>query len=617
MHALQHTELNESRPSFSSGRKLTIGQQVVLWMLCEKDRTLSSKQLILQAETEYSCFIQVSLRHVNRWRAEWQLSRQRGRPRRRHQLQHIDSSGVLWARFNLPCVGLQLFVLWLQQLPLYQQLVDALQQAIDAYRKTHPGESFPLLYHRPQTLLLRFLALLLAPLFGIRKLTEYDVVEHPLFSMIGKSFQSSTLNQFLGQLERVDASSYLMPLLWSEQKGSLGYIDGHMIAFWTSQKMHKGLITMLGRVMAGSNAVVTHNEHGTPLYFEYFAPDYCLPTLIVEYCQSIVESIGIKLFIIDREVNSLQIAMTFTNKGWGLLCMFDKNEYDGFESFTYEVISDGDDEYPIYRAWWKDEDKKKNDPRNIVLMEKDEKVLAYWATNQFKEEMAEKDWPELYSSRNNIQENGFKRMIAHGALNTNYGTKKIEGPDRHQERRKEKLQQEYERTSEQWEKVKTEVELQKEKIQESEEKAHGIRLTQRKNKLVKLEERESVKQEKKEALEAKLEQEKEPKRRQDRDFRKQQVMTFRTLLLDQLLQTFFGIVMGPVNETVSMDRLLKLFGRSGGYVEKESEWKYWIDTDGLSKKNQILLEQLIGQLNEMNLMDHGKPVKVRLREGPE
>ena len=50
-------------------------------------------------------------------------------------------------------------------------------------------------------------------------------------------------------------------------------------------------------------------------------------------------------------------------------------------------------------------------------------------------------WPRVYRQRSEIQENSFKRMISHGALNVNYGTKKEVGPDRHQQREREKVEE--------------------------------------------------------------------------------------------------------------------------------------------------------------------------------
>ena len=613
MHAQQYTESSEARPNFSSTRKLTEEQFLMIWMACKQDRSQPSRQLLLELQNKCQQKINISIRQLNRWRVEWNLNRPKGRPHRLNQLLHRSSTQVILFQPNLPCVGLHLFLFWLEQQSFYVRLLDALQQAIAAHRQVNPDDSFPLLFHRPSTLLHRFLALLLAPLFGIKKLTGYDVIEHPLKSLLGVSFLSSTLNQYLGQLERIDASSYLLPLLYEENQGSLAYIDGHMFAFWTGQKMHKGIITMLGRVMAGTNAVVSHNEHGHPLYFELYAPDYRLPSLILEYCQNLVDLTGIRLFIIDREINSLKIAQEFEQRGWGLLSMLDKNESDGFESFTYKLIQDGKN--PIYRAKWKDREKRKNDPRHFVLMEKDDKILVYWATSPFKKKVKEKDWPQVYFARSEVQENGFKRMIAHGALNTNYGTKKIEGPDRHQARKKEKLEEQHDKAAARWEKSKVAIEQQKDKIVESEQRGHSKRLEQRQKKLKKLEKDEQAKQEKKEKLEAKLKQEEEPRSRSDRDFRKQRVMTFRTLLLEKLLSLFFGLVQGPLDETVSMDRLLQLFKRSGAMMEEESSVVYWMDSDELSKSNQVLLQKIAGSLNQMGLTREEKAVQVRLRQG--
>jgi hypothetical protein len=39
------------------------------------------------------------------------------------------------------------------------------------------------------------------------------------------------LRQFLGQLERINASEALMPTLVPAQSSQIAYIDGHMIAY--------------------------------------------------------------------------------------------------------------------------------------------------------------------------------------------------------------------------------------------------------------------------------------------------------------------------------------------------------------------------------------------------
>ncbi|MCP4108406.1 MAG: hypothetical protein GY749_23160 [Desulfobacteraceae bacterium] len=49
--------------------------------------------------------------------------------------------------------------------------------------------------------------------------------------------------------------------------------------------MHKGKITMLGRIMAGSKAVIAHNENGHAIYAEYSPPDIHLNNIVSDYCE--------------------------------------------------------------------------------------------------------------------------------------------------------------------------------------------------------------------------------------------------------------------------------------------------------------------------------------------
>ncbi len=123
---------------------------------------------------------------------------------------------------------------------IFCQVVTLLQQRIHAYSDAHPGVDFPLLHHNEATLLRRFQALFSGALCGIEKLTECDVKEHPLERLLGRSYQSSTLNQFLGQLERIEAGEALLSALApadagmrgkAGEKGDICYVDGHILNF--------------------------------------------------------------------------------------------------------------------------------------------------------------------------------------------------------------------------------------------------------------------------------------------------------------------------------------------------------------------------------------------------
>ena len=95
----------------------------------------------------------------------------------------------------------------------FAKRLESCKRRCEFTKDDNPDDSFPLLNHGRETIERRFKALIYAPLFGIGKLTEYDMKEHALETIIGRGYQSSTLNQFLGQLERVEAGEALVPAL--------------------------------------------------------------------------------------------------------------------------------------------------------------------------------------------------------------------------------------------------------------------------------------------------------------------------------------------------------------------------------------------------------------------
>jgi len=294
-----------------------------------------------------------------------------------------------------------------------------LQHAIHTYRTQHPDDDFPLLHHREQTLRRRFQALFFAPLLGIETLTAFDTREHPLQTLLGRGYHSATLTQFLGQLERIDAAGALLPALVPQQVGQIAYVDGPMIAYGSRVPMHKGKITMLGRIMAGSQAVITHDEAGQGLFVEYHPPDQHLSQFIVAYCQKVALATGLSVFVIDRAANSLALARAFDHQAFGLLCMLDDNEHHGLESFEATLEETRQDGTKVYSGPWKIP--RAEDPRHFVIVEPVEgKTLVYWGTPRVKATVEPTAWPQVYRERSEIQENSFKRMIDHGALNTNY-----------------------------------------------------------------------------------------------------------------------------------------------------------------------------------------------------
>ena len=604
------------RPPLASGYKLIGAQKDLLWNMLQGDPGISSIELLQRFEA-ISGRISITVRHLNRLRLSWGLSGRRGRPIGRKKDASSASGEVVYVEFNLLYVGIHLFADWMEGEGRFVGVIELLLCCVEIYTQEHPEESFPLLNHRVWTLAQRFKALFYAPLFGVKKLSELDLKEHPLQTLIGQDYQTSTLNQFLGHLERVGAGERLMPFLAQGANGQIGYIDGHMIPFWTSRCLHKGKITMLGRVMAGTNALIAHDEKGESLFGELYAPDFHMNEFILDYCQQIVSHTGIELFVIDREINSVKIAAIFEEKKWGLLSMLDSNQYQGLEDWDLEFegrLSDGNQ---VYSGQWQDEAKRQKDPRWFVIVLLEEKLLPYWATTKFKETFSALQWPEIYSNRTELQENSFKRMIEHTALNTNHGTKIIVGPDRHQQRRLQELEEEREQISKKRESQEILMDLQQSKVKESQEKDHRKRLEQRQARLEAIQQQQKQLEEKQQEVQRKIDELGPPKQRADRDLRKQAIMLFRSLFLENSLRAFWMALLEKLNISISLETLLiLLFQRGGTCVETKTETIYLVNADGLSLPYQRLLQGLVVGINEMRLQHHGKRVAVQVRGSP-
>jgi len=305
----------------------------LVWKVLHEEPQCPSR-VVLDKVAQSQVPIAVSVRHLNRLRAKWNLNRSKGRPGQTAWSRPVcASAAVVQVTPHLSCVGVHLLAHWLDQHDAFGPVVAQLRQAIAAHKRTQPDDDFALLHHREQTLRRRFQALFFAPLLGIETLTGFETHEPPLQTLLGRGYHSSALSQFLGQLERIAAAEALLPALVPDTVGQVTYVDGHMIAYWSRRSMHKGKITMLGRIMAGSQAVIAHNATGQALFVASYPPDIHLSQVIVEYCQKVARATGSALFVIDRAVNAVAIACAFDARGWGLLCMLDDNEYEGLDSF--------------------------------------------------------------------------------------------------------------------------------------------------------------------------------------------------------------------------------------------------------------------------------------------
>jgi len=240
--------------------------------------------------------------------------------------------------------------------------------------------------------------------------------------------------------------------------------------------------------------------------------------------------------------------------------------------------------------------------------------VVYWGTPQVKDALAATKWPQVYRERNELQENGFKRMLDHGALASNDGRKTIVGPDRQQQRAREKRAQSLVAAQQRLAKKAEALKTHQDTVAESEHKGHGKRLAQRQRALAVAEKESKDAQDHHETLAAHASALGPPRERAERDFRPQTLMTFRTLLLENALTSCMAGLVGTLTMQGSLDCLVHiLFARSGARMETDSPIIYWMNTIGLSGAYQRLLTAVVDGLGAIDLRDQGKPIRVRLK----
>ena len=145
--------------------------------------------------------------------------------------------------------------------------------------------------------------------------------------------------------------------------------------------MHKGKITRRGRIMAGSQAVITHEDTGQAVFVAYYPPDRHLSQSIVAYCQQVALATGSTRFVIDRAVNAVALAEACDARGVGVRCMLDENAHEGLESCAATAVATLADGTRVYSGPWKAS--RTADPRPCVIVEPPaDKPLVYWGTPQ-------------------------------------------------------------------------------------------------------------------------------------------------------------------------------------------------------------------------------------------
>jgi hypothetical protein len=491
-----------------------------------------------------------------------------------------------------------------------------LPPAIHPYRTPHPDDPFPLVPHCEQPLRRRFPALCLAPLLGIEPLTACDPHAHPLQTLLGRGYHRATLTPCLGPLERIDAAGARLPALGPPPVGQMADVDGPRIASWSRVPMHQGTRTMLGRLMAGSQAVITQDAAGQGLLGASHPPAQPLSPCLVASGQPVPLATGASIGVIARAVQARARARAFAPQGWGLLCLLDDHAQHGLESCAAPVEATRQDGTRGSRGPWKRP--RADDPRHWGIVPPVEgKTCVYGGTPRGTATVAPTAWPQVSRERSERQEHRCKRMMDPGALHPNDGRKKMIGAERHPPRVRAPLDPALEAAQKRVEQQGKEGKTPQATVGESASTGHGKRLEQRQRTLAGLDKAPHDAPPRPGQLAAHVAAVGPPGERADRDVRPQTIMTLRPLRFEQALMSFMARLCGCRKTQVRLDcRWQLLCARSGARMETAPQVVYGITTAGFSVPYHRRLAEVVSGLGAMDLRDQGKPIQVRCKTMP-
>lgn len=245
------------------------------------------------------------------------------------------------------------------------------------------------------------------------------------------------------------------------------------------------------------------------------------------------------------------------------------------------------------------------------------KPLVYWGTPKVVAALEPTAWPRVSRARTEGQANSVKRMIDHGALAIHDGRKTIVGPDRHQQRGRDKRDQALEAAHKRGDQQAAVRKAKQAQGAASESKGHGQRLAQRQRALAGWDKAWQDAQHKHAPWTAQAAALGPPKARADRDFRQQTIMTLRTLLVENALGALMALLCGQLPTKVSLDCILRILcERSGARMETASHVVYWVNPAGLSVPYRRMLTEGVEGLWGMDWREQDKPMRVCLKDMP-
>ena len=172
-----------------------------------------------------------------------------------------------------------------------------------------------------------------------------------LKTICGFQYKQATVAKFLAELKYLALSEDLLRFqvgFWQERWSGAHpndehlpllcyYVDGNTKALWSSKRVKKNKVTMLGRVMGCLEQVFIHDGHGRPIYFETYSGHAPLGEHVLGLFEKIEDSLegpGPKLpveraIVMDAASNSVRTLRAFAaQKQYHYITSLDDNQWD-------------------------------------------------------------------------------------------------------------------------------------------------------------------------------------------------------------------------------------------------------------------------------------------------
>jgi len=275
-----------------------------------------------------------------------------------------------------------------------------------------------------------------------------------LESIYGFTYKYMTMEHFLGQLTRVQASASLAEDLafayaqaWYPGDDPLTiFADWHIKPHWTKFYSHAGHVTMWGRVMPGTKQLILNGPEGRLLGGWDYPIDTHMSHILVDLEAALGHTLqrSIACSVTDSEGGGLPVGKRYADAQQNYISVLHRERsYDraDFElEGPWEPVMD-DPEHKAAFAHWSDSKRAAEDPRQFVLMRpvgQREPTRIY--TGRFADDVKAGEVPWLHRLRWANNELRIRDLIHGVNLNANFGYTYEEVPHRTRQREWEEAQ---------------------------------------------------------------------------------------------------------------------------------------------------------------------------------